>query len=223
MARGIRDVSCGSQGLGAARSDRLRRGLWPMVAGLVIAWGGSAAAISTVSIDVDPIRSERQRERIVRIGESFEIDVVIQEDIAEPGVAAANAFEFDLLFDATRISATSVLLGSVLAAPAIGFADEVGPGLVGFSAVSLAAEGGSRSGQLARVTLQAIGVGRATLTLAGVLVSEPLGSALATLVEDASIEVIAVPEPRVAMLMLLGLSGLAGRGRSRAVGGSRRH
>ncbi len=199
------------------RADGLRRCLGPMVISLMISWGGSAAAISTVSIDVDPIAAEPQVERTVRIGEIFEVDVLIHEDSVNPGAAAASAFEFDLLFDASRIAVTRVLLGSVLAAPAIGFVDEVGPGLVGFSAVSLSSDEGARSGQLARVTLQAVGLGGTSLGLENVLVSAPSGGELATLIGGGSIEVVAVPEAGTGALVLGGLCSMGWGARRRLV------
>ncbi|NNL65594.1 MAG: hypothetical protein HKP30_05080, partial [Myxococcales bacterium] len=64
------------------RAPGARRRLRLLVIGLLVSWGGPAAALSTVSIDVDPMASDRQVEKIVRVGETFEVDILIQEDAA---------------------------------------------------------------------------------------------------------------------------------------------
>ena len=88
-----------------------------LVAGAIVGFATSAAALPIVSVDTDPGAAGVDASRIVAPGSTFFVDIVVS------GVEAAsplNAFEFDLFFDPSAVTAVSTCLSpqGTLLAPA---------------------------------------------------------------------------------------------------------
>lgn len=133
---------------------------------------------------------------------------------------AVGAFDLDVVFDATVLTATSVTFGSALGVEGI---DQfsialISSGRVDFAAASLLSEADLLAAQtapfsLATLTFDAVAPGASGVnfdltTFPGLLLSDAFGNALATTVgTESSVTVTAasVPEPSGVMLVLLAL------------------
>jgi hypothetical protein len=169
---------------------------------LAILVAPAAFALPTVSVG-SPVS--------VEAGSSFSVDILIS------GVEAGsplNAFEFDLLFDGSVLSATSVSDGGFLLAPVFQLQNSVGAVRVEFAEVTLLPSGASGAGVLATIGFDALLPGVSVLDLTNVVLSAPFGIQIATAaVLDGSVSVLTpgtpgsvVPEPSAMALWALGFS-----------------
>lgn len=164
-----------------------------------------AWAVPTVSVDVDPGTAGVQSSGSVSLSSSFSIDVFISG--VDPN--GLNAFELDLSFDPTIVTATSVVDGGFLAAPVFEVQNSIGAMTVMFAEVTLGLGSAVGSGVLATIAFDTVGVGTSALDLSNVVLSAPFGIPIQTAaVNDGSVDVAAaaVPEPHRVLLLVLGLT-----------------
>jgi len=147
----------------------------------------------------------------VDAGSSFSVDILISDvDVASP----LNGFEFDLLFNGSVLTATSVVDGGFLLDPIFVVQNSVGAISVEFAEVTLLPAGASGAGALATITFDAILPGVSVLALSNVVLAAPFGVPIATeAVFDGSVNVVdsgnMVPEPSGLLLSAIGFSIVA--------------
>ena len=180
---------------------------------LAISTSASATASAPiVSVDADPGTAGIQATTVVAPGSSFSIDIVIE--YVDP-VAPLNAFELDLFFDPSVLSATSAVDGGFLLDPTFVVQNSIGVMSVEFAEVTLLPFGASGSGVLVTITFDAIGGGTSVLDLQNVILSAPFGVEILTeAINDGAVSV--VPEPSSALLFSVGMLVVGGKLRRRA-------
>lgn len=178
-----------------------------------------ASALPVVSVDVDPDTPGIQASRNVGPASSFEVDIVVDGiDTSTP----LNGFEFDLLFDAAVLTATSVVDGGFLLAPVFVVQEDIGAVSVEFAEVTLGPFGATGGGVLATVGFDAVGLGSSDLDLENVVLSAPFGVRIPTdAIEDGVIVVgdettPVIPEPASAVVFGVGCLLVGRRLRRRA-------
>jgi hypothetical protein len=177
-----------------------------LAAALVLLSAAPALAVPLVFLDTDPLASGVQESRTVAPGESFDVDIVVLLEAWNP----LNAFELDLLFDASVLSALAVADGGFLASPSVVFEADVTAPDVNFAAFTLGPGEASGLGILGKVHFEAAAAGTSELVLADVKLSAPFGVPLPAALRHGSIRVVpAVPEPRAAALFALGCALVA--------------
>lgn len=157
----------------------------------------------------------------VSTGQPVAVDVIVSGLGAGEAV---GAFDLDVVFDASVLSATGVTFGSALGVDGI---DQfsialVSAGRVDFAAVSLLSEVDLLAAQtapfsIATLTFEALAPGSSDIlfdliTFPGLLLSDAFGNALATTVGNESAVTVAaasVPEPSGLALVLLALGVMA--------------
>lgn len=161
-----------------------------------------AWALPVVSVDADPSMAGIQSVVEVPDGSSFDVDIVIS------GVEAGdplNAFELDLLFDSSVLTATSVVDGGFLLDPVFQVQNIVGMVSVEFAEATLLPAGAVGSGVLATVSFDTAGLGTSVLDLENVKLSAPFGVRIpAAEVVDGSAVVEVIPEPGSTALFAMG-------------------
>jgi hypothetical protein len=183
-----------------------------LAAALVLLWAAPALAIPFVEVDTDPLAPGVQASRTVAPGESFDVDIVITVDALAP----LNAFELDLLFDASVLSALAVADGGFLAAPRFVIEADVAAPDVNLAIFTLGPGAVTGFGVLGSIHFEAAAAGTSALALANVKLSGPFAGPIPALLVDGSIEVREpgpqpVPEPRAALLFGLGFAFVARR------------
>ena len=163
---------------------------------VVLGVAPAARALPTVSVISPPT---------VESGASFSVDIRIEDvDAGSP----LNAFELDLLFDASVLSPLSIAAGGFLLAPTFVLEETLGAVSVAFAELSLIPLGAIGDGVLATISFEAIGVGTSSLELTDLVLSEPFGAPIATAdIIDGTVEVeptSAIPEPSGLLLSLVG-------------------
>ncbi len=81
----------------------------------------TVSALPVVSMDMDTTTAGIQNSIDVTMGSSFEVGVWVS-DVESPGI---DTFEFDVDFDSSIVSATSVVDGGFLNGPVIWFENDI--------------------------------------------------------------------------------------------------
>jgi hypothetical protein len=173
-----------------------------------------------VSVDTDAASGGIQPSDDVTLGETFQVNVFISD------VENLQAFELDLGYDATVLTALSVQVGDFMIDPVFSFGEQLGPPAE-IQAATLGLNGASGDGVLVEVVFQATGVGTTELLLGDVKLSQPFGVRIegATL-ENGVIRVAeaggegAIPEPSAALVFAGGWLLVAGAIRRRGSPGA---
>jgi hypothetical protein len=155
------------------------------------------------------------------IGQTFSLDVTIN------GAADLYAYQFDIGFNSSVLSANSVSEGTFLSAIGStalfpGFIDNVG-GTISFIADSLTGpiSGASGSGTLATISFTSIGAGVSPVGVFNVTALDSFGEGIAVDTAGATVTVSAggsVPEPSPAVFVFAGSLALFALGRVRRRG-----
>lgn len=172
----------------------------------------------TISIDTDTVTPGIQSVRTVTQGDNFDVDVYVT-GIPAPGT---NAFEFDVDYDSTKLTANSVASGGFLLPVVIEIQNLITATDVNFAEQSIAFAGVLGDGVLATINLTAFGVGMTTLDLNDVVLSVfafgfppppfdvTLFDGIITIEASGNGNVNPIPEPGSMLLLGSGLVGLVG-------------
>jgi hypothetical protein len=178
-----------------------------LVSVLVAGFATSASALPIVSVDADTTLAGVDSSRTVMGGSTFSVDIVISGvDAGSP----LNGFEFDLFFDPSVLTATSVVDGGFLLAPVFQVQNSVGVMSIEFAEVTLLPDGASGSGVLATIVFEAALAGNSALDLQNLLLAAPFGVPIETDgIADGSISIAGsnpIPEPSSGLLFALGFA-----------------
>lgn len=174
-----------------------------IVTALLVLAAAPAAATPLVAIDVDLDTAGIQSTRDVVLGERFEVGVSIRDvEATDPLIG----YEFELLFDGSVLTGLDAAPGGFLPPPSLVLDKEIGSDFVRLAEATFAPTGASGAGLLARVALEASGLGLSTLELDPLILSGRFGQAIAAEIRAAEIRVVAapVPEPGAALTFALG-------------------
>ena len=183
-----------------------------ILAALLLAAPSLAAPI--VSLDLDPGTSGVQSDVSLTLGAPLLVDVVI-EGADAPGL---QGFELDVLFDASVVTAVSVVDGGFLLDPVFVIQNDIGVFRIEFAEITLLPFGATGSGVLATLAFNTTGLGTSDLDLTNLKMSAPFGVAiLPDAVNDGIVTVTndsvspPIPEPSGALTFIAGLAifGLA--------------
>lgn len=168
----------------------------------------SAHAVPILSVDTDPGTAGVQSSLSVEAGTSFNVDVFIS-GVTPLGL---NAFDFNLLFDPSKLAATSIVDGGFMAPPFLELVNSVAGGSAQFAELTLGPIGAIGEGVLATISFDALAAGISNLSFGPVILSEPFGIPMPVgALLGASITVTdssAIPLPATSLLLFLGLVGL---------------
>ena len=176
-------------------------------------------ALAASPVFATPIISVSPPASAVNVGDSVSVDIVIS------GAVDLYAFQFDVGFNPSVLSATSIVEGAFLPSGGTtiylpGTISNVS-GTISFTADSLetAINGVTGAGQLATVTFQAIGAGSSPVNVLNVTLLDSTLSGIADTEQAGTIRATAssaaVPEPSTFALILTGVVGLSRRLRRR--------
>ena len=190
---------------------------WIICVGAVLLALGDDADATTISFD--PAAPS------VAVGAMFDVQVVISDlgDFVAPSLAA---FDLDILFDPAVLSVVAVASGGFLGDPGFEtsvFLDEPAPGVLDTREVSFLSAVALDGLQpdtflLGTITFEAVGAGTSSLIFDQHLLSDGFGFPLAATALADSVEV--VPEPSTALLLILGIVGMASYRRPANAGAS---
>lgn len=176
---------------------------------LLAAWTGLSAHAAVLS--VNPAYTN------VTAGQTFSVDVQIA------GVTDLYAFQFDLGFDPTVLSVTSVTEGAFLqgGGPTLWIDPTIDnlAGTITYAADALngAAAGIGGYGILATISFATLAAGSSNISLYnGILLDSQLFDTAIDQVSNGRVLVSQVPEPSVLALLVIGLGGMMGFAKRRA-------
>ncbi len=138
-----------------------------LVGALMLA--GPSHAVAIVSVDMDPSSPGVQSTRTVQQGDMFDVDIFIE------GVTNLSAFEFDLSFNGSVLTANDVVDGGFLADPVFVVEKVIGASAIMFAESTLGLNTASGDGALATASFTADAAGMTTLDLSNVALSAPFG------------------------------------------------
>jgi len=195
----------------------MAKGMAALVLGALLLAGGAGTHAAIISVDAlagGGIDASGE----VTAGTSFSVDVLLSE------VTDLAGFQFDLLYDATRLTATGISSGGLFDPDTFLVNSAIVAGSASFAEITLAATGLDFLSplQIATITFQALAAGEVPLTLSGVVLSDSLAGDIPVGLVNASIRVMpsAAPAPGTLLLLSIGAFGLgrARRARTRCGG-----
>ena len=144
----------------------------------------------------------------LNIGDSFSVDIVIDS------ISDLAGFEFDLNFDFTLVTATTIISGDIFGFDTVEISNSLAPGVATFSEATLAFSGVNITAPtvIATISFDTLAAGVSSLNIVNALLSDSLGDPIPDpTVINSSIQVDQpsngnVPLPGVWLLMLAGLA-----------------
>lgn len=138
------------------------------------------------------------------LGDSIDLNIILNDALDLSG------FEFDLEFDNSIISATSIVSGDVFGLDTFSLENQINSNSIGFSETTLAFVGLDILSPivLATISFNVVGVGLDSLNLKNVILSDSFGLEIGSVsLNNASLTVStsSVPEPNVFWLFSTGL------------------
>jgi hypothetical protein len=168
------------------------------------------AAISSLPILADPVLSV-----VPASGSNVNVGTTISYDINISNVTDLFAFQFDLTFNPTIVSAVSIAEGSFLSSggatfPVPGVIDNIGGTITTNADTLIGPSGVSGSGTLAILTLQGVAAGSSNISLANAILLDSTASPISNVsLQSGSITVngtVATPEPGSLLLLFVGMA-----------------
>jgi hypothetical protein len=146
-------------------------------------------------------------------GDSFNLDILIND------VFDLAGFQFELMFDSSILTATSITSGDLFGLDTFLIDDSISAGLVSFAEVSLALFGQdiNANTKVASISFDVIGAGVTPLNFMNVVLSDSFGDEISAVqLSNAQLtsQVVQVPDPNPvpapasALLLILGLGGI---------------
>ncbi len=136
------------------------------------------------------------------VGGSFDVDIILNDAVDFAG------FQFDLEFDDTILTATSITSADVFGLDTFLLDDTISSNSVSFSEVSFALTGLNidTSSVIATISFNSIASGTSSLSLTNIILTDSLGGELLS-VNLASGDITVVPAPTSFWLFFTGIMG----------------